>query len=104
MDSIYSGAALTIVAAAGKDAEYGLTGISHPRDANSQLRIKVGDFLLVSHNEAPGNILADSHWNTRGWTYQEGILSLRRLVFTDRRIFFSAGECAVWNTSTGHTI
>jgi hypothetical protein len=28
-----------------------------------------------------------SRWNTRGWTYQEALLSRRRLVFTDTRVY-----------------
>jgi hypothetical protein len=30
----------------------------------------------------------DSQWNTRGWTYQEALLSRRRLVFSDTNTYF----------------
>lgn len=29
-----------------------------------------------------------SKWNTRGWTYQEGLLARRRLVFTNDEVYF----------------
>ena len=35
-----------------------------------------------------------SKWSTRGWTYQEAVLSRRRLVFTEHQVYF---ECNVMN-------
>ncbi|KAK7952312.1 uncharacterized protein PG986_008040 [Apiospora aurea] len=32
--------------------------------------------------------LKHSKWGTRGWTYQEGLLPTRRLIFTDQQAYF----------------
>lgn len=34
----------------------------------------------------------NSHWNSRGWTYQESILPKRRLIFTASQRCFQCGE------------
>jgi hypothetical protein len=58
MDAIYSNSELTIISAAGVDETYGLP------------------------------VISESHWSTRGWTFQEAILGRRRLVFTDDQVYF----------------
>jgi hypothetical protein len=35
--------------------------------------------------------IQESIWWERGWTYQEGVLSRRRLVFTDSQVYFECG-------------
>ena len=34
--------------------------------------------------------LSESHWDTRAWTFQEGLLSPRRVFFTNHQVYF---EC-----------
>lgn len=89
MNLIYNNSQLTIVAAAGDGSEYGLPGI-RPR-APSQAHGKIGKHFLVSTMEDPMSLIKKSKWITRGWTYQEGVLSRRRLVFTDQQVYF---ECS----------
>lgn len=89
MDRIYEEAAITIIAAAGEDPHHGLPGVG------KRLRepLLCADFGQTSVIFAPcpkEDILA-SKWNSRGWTYQEGLLSRRRLVFTDKQVYF---QCA----------
>ncbi|KAK4104943.1 HET-domain-containing protein [Parathielavia hyrcaniae] len=36
------------------------------------------------------NEILRSKWNSRGWTYQEGLLARRRLVFTDSQVYFQS--------------
>ena len=43
--------------------------------------------MLVSTLD-PRSDIAKSKWNTRAWTYQEALLSRRRLVFTPRQVYF----------------
>ncbi|KAK1641515.1 heterokaryon incompatibility protein-domain-containing protein [Colletotrichum phormii] len=87
MDSIYSSAQVVIVAAAGKDAASGLTGISSPR-VTGQLQIakevveNVNVLLAVQYDKSYGK------WDTRGWTLQEKMLSKRMLVFGESYVSF----------------
>lgn len=86
MDVIYQHAFLTIIAAAGDSPRHGLPGIRDtPR--NALPRCAVGARTLVSVPFAKREIL-QSTWNSRGWTYQEGLLSRRRLVFTDTQVYY----------------
>lgn len=98
MGTIYAHSAITIVAAAGEDAEYGLPGVD-ARVRNPQLRIDLGSVygnLRLSRSlmvyDLPWDDIRSSFWNTRGWTYQEALLSKRRLVFTDNQVFFQCQD------------
>ncbi|KAF2443156.1 HET-domain-containing protein [Karstenula rhodostoma CBS 690.94] len=88
MDIIYQQAAVTIIAAAGTNAHYGLPGVdqSYRKPTSSVL---IGDERVCA---IPKPELHPSHcrWISRAWTYQEGLLSTRRLVFTDDQLHF---EC-----------
>jgi hypothetical protein len=87
MDSIYTGAYLTIIAAAGNCASNGLPGVrSTPR--LPQPRVLVGNGLFMSSLPNPARTIASSKWMSRAWTYQEGLLSKRRLVFTEHQVYF----------------
>jgi hypothetical protein len=88
MDLIYNNSELTIIAAAGDDSNYGLPGI-RPRCV-SQPHGRVQKHYLISSMEDPTLSIKESKWITRGWTYQEGLLSRRRLIFTDQQVYF---EC-----------
>jgi hypothetical protein len=89
MDQIYAGAHLTIVAAAGQNAYHGLPGVSaqSPR-SECQLSVNIANLDIVSKLEGPHGAINFSRWNTRGWTYQERLLSNRVLTFTDSQVFF----------------
>lgn len=105
MDSIYKNAAFTIIAAAGVDASYGLPGVTSRR--GTRLRVPktyctIGDFLIRRSEDYPrvlggpqSKLLRNSKWNTRGWTYQEGLLSRRCLVFTDEQVSFACRVISV---------
>lgn len=89
MDVVYTYAALTIVAASGNGPEAGLPGINGtPRVQQLQCRVR-GRTLVSTLPTAP-YLLQTSKWHTRGWTFQEGLLSKRRLIFTNRQVLF---EC-----------
>ena len=92
MDLIYMNAELTIIAAAGGDSDYGLPGVGHqkrqPRDLTTCARI--GKQFLITTASNPTKSFFRTKWNTRGWTFQEALLSRRRLVFTEEQMYF---EC-----------
>jgi hypothetical protein len=86
MDVIYQNAVVTIIAAAGQDPHHGLPGVgTTPR--NTQPCVNIGSRTLVSVKYVTPEVL-NSKWNSRGWTYQEGILARRRLLFTDTQVYF----------------
>jgi hypothetical protein len=89
MDLIYRNAQFTIIAASGKDASFGISGVSEtPRLACPE--IIVGNRKLTYALPNPTHLLSKSKWASRGWTYQEALLSRRRLIFTDQGVYF---EC-----------
>lgn len=105
MDAIYQRAALTIVAASGAHSDHGLPG-------SRRIHRRLGTYSLVesSGRGNDGELGADEEenevreayvyieeahaelseliWSTRGWTYQEGLLSQHRLVFTELQAVF----------------
>lgn len=86
MNLVYKHAVLTIVAATGEDATIGLSGV-RPRMKNVQHSIKLGNVQLVATMD-PIKDISESPWNSRGWTFQEGLLSNRRLIFGPRQVYF----------------
>lgn len=97
MDGIYENASLTIVALSGCDSDAGLAGI-RPRapgldnagrphlfhEAQNACSIGIGRISLEEQ-------IRSSYWTTRAWTYQEQLLSPRKLYFGSDEIFY---ECA----------
>ena len=83
MASIYANAYFTIVAADGKDGNYGLRGIggnAKPRNVSCGIiRFHNGQEVIASRTR--GADLGYTVWGSRGWTYQEGLFSRRVLVF-----------------------
>jgi hypothetical protein len=101
MDRIYSGASLVIIDAAGDDPSYGLPGVS-TRGRRPQHIIKAGSCTLVEIFLDPKPSLMDSKWRSRAWTFQEGYLARRRLLFTKQQVVYicNNGFCVESSTST----
>lgn len=110
MDAIYQSACFTIVAAAGIDADAGLPGLftrQRREELATSLPTRSGRILLTQSRPSLYSILQDSKWNTRGWTYQEQLLSSNRLIFTDREVFYTcphhhSDEIPIRNKDTPH--
>ena len=95
MDFIYQNAYFTIVAAAGHDADRGLPGIScRLRPPSAVANINGQHYTSVP--PIARSVIPYSTWNSRGWTYQECVMSLRVLVFTNDEAYF---ECLSMNCS-----
>ncbi|KAG2135981.1 heterokaryon incompatibility protein-domain-containing protein [Suillus clintonianus] len=90
MDLIYGGSYFTICAAGGASARDPLPGY-RPRTRTPQQHIEVVQGLHLSVPlPVPIEALTLSAWSTRGWTYQELMLSCRRIYFTGQQVYF---EC-----------
>ena len=87
MAIIYGQADLTIVAAEGDSAEFGLFGVSHRRHAPDAIRINdslgLGGEVPSLHSHLQETVYAD-----RGWTYQQYVVSPRLLIFTKFGLYF----------------
>lgn len=92
MDLIYMNAELTIIAAAGSNPNYGLPGVGHQKRKSRYLTTctRIGKHFLITTADTPTRSMCDTKWNARGWTFQEALLSRRRLVFTEEQMYF---EC-----------
>ncbi|TFB05514.1 hypothetical protein CCMA1212_002423 [Trichoderma ghanense] len=97
MDSIYTRANLTIVAAAGSHANAGIPGLQPGTRSRKQHQFRVSDALaLVALHPDTHRSAAATTWNTRGWTYQELLLSKRCVYsFPDGSVSFQCSR-AVW--------
>ncbi|EON68797.1 hypothetical protein W97_08055 [Coniosporium apollinis CBS 100218] len=93
MDNIYNMAYVTIVAAIQGPDVVGLPGVrDRPRQSLSyncsrrfdlERRCTFADFISTVEASA---------WNTRGWTFQERLLSRRCLCITDYQVYFVCGQ------------
>ncbi|KAK2594781.1 hypothetical protein QQS21_007528 [Conoideocrella luteorostrata] len=91
MDEIFEGAIVTIIASHGDNARHGLSGVgSTTRPEQPKYSFTDGNVTLVSSLRDPRKNIIDSTWYTRGWTYQEGLLARRRLIFTEQQMYW---EC-----------
>jgi len=86
-DKIYSSARLTLVAAAGEDSSYGLPGIG-TKGRLPMESLTIDNITITSMPPHLFTQISRSTWAKRGWTYQEGYLSPRRLVFTEYEVAY----------------
>lgn len=87
MNQVYQGAHLTFVAAAGQNAYHGLPGVSTPQKER-QLRVYIKGITISNMLESAHGAISFTRWNTRGWTYQERLLSKRLVIFTASQVFY----------------
>ncbi|USP73653.1 hypothetical protein yc1106_00927 [Curvularia clavata] len=86
MNRVYEGAEITIIAACGDDPHHGLPGVrGTPRKPQLSLTLPDTTFLGV---DPIFDEIGITKWAERGWTYQEMLLSRRRLVFTNTQMYF----------------
>lgn len=96
MHLIYMRATYTLIAAAGQDSAAGLPGsLPGSRTAESHISrrrpvvsLPGSDHVLTVGLPSLKQCLDTSKWKTRGWTYQEGFLATRCLIFTHDEVFF----------------
>jgi hypothetical protein len=92
MDAVYAQATLTIVAAQGTNASSGLLGVRpESRKVPQVFEYSPEVKFLVAATPLP-DLFLKCPWSTRGWTYQEGLLSARLLVFTNDAAHFACNS------------
>ncbi|KAF8132043.1 heterokaryon incompatibility protein-domain-containing protein [Boletus edulis] len=90
MSAIYSGAWATIICLSGQSARSGLPRVGTLQDVIPQLSCEIWGKRLLSVMPTLHDQIHWSPWASRAWTYQEGLLSPRRLFFTNHQVYF---EC-----------
>jgi hypothetical protein len=96
MDIIYSAAYLTVVSGTGHDSWAGLPGVRPASRNITQHTESVQGLKLVSTQMPFVPAMNQSGWNGRAWTFQEGILSKRLLIFTKYQAFFHCNTKLWW--------
>ncbi|CAG8972454.1 hypothetical protein HYALB_00001143 [Hymenoscyphus albidus] len=86
MDLIYGTAELTLVAAAGFDSSFGLSGVSSRLRPERRLATVPGKGIASAIHQVK------DFWASRGWTFQESFLSRRLLIFTEDQLYFECGS------------
>lgn len=95
MERIYGCSALAVFAAGGTSPDAPLPGFRPDTRTVAQHIKTIQSLRLAVPLPTPRESLAHTHWDTRGWTYQELMLSRRRLFFTPDQIYFECA-CDVW--------
>ncbi|KAK9773157.1 putative Heterokaryon incompatibility protein-domain-containing protein [Seiridium cardinale] len=105
MSGIYANAALTIIAAAGPNADYGIPGIrgvSRSREAGQKVYDLGGGSQIIktpwpSNNPWESSKQFDAAfnlWDSRGWTYQEEAFSRKKLLFYGNSVLWVCAEAS----------
>ncbi|KAK1246746.1 hypothetical protein MKX08_000548 [Trichoderma sp. CBMAI-0020] len=102
MDSVYENAEITIIAAAGVDETHGLPGVGS-KARSSQPIARIGGLTVLSTMRDSQQSIRSSKWFTRGWTFQEALLTRRRLVFTEEQVYFECGAMNCCESFSGST-
>lgn len=100
MGNIYSQALFTMVAASGTNANVGLPGVrAFSRKSTQRTECAQG---MILANELPQleDVIKQSYWNTRGWTFQEKQLSKKQLIFCSTHVLYECNR-AVFKEDSG---
>lgn len=82
MAGIFANVTLTLVAAEGPDASYGLRGLRGVSEARAlDLRVHALGRAVITELPIHINRFSLAPWSQRGWTCQEDLFSRRQLIF-----------------------
>ncbi|KAL8685695.1 MAG: hypothetical protein Q9218_007596 [Villophora microphyllina] len=104
MDKIFGKAVLTIVAAYGNSADAGLPGVGIGSRKGNRGKLEMEDIRIVKKSKANmfathlaigfrEKYLGFATYSFRAWTFQEGLLSTRALVFTKDQVYWECDRC-----------
>ncbi|KAF2996715.1 hypothetical protein E8E13_005741 [Curvularia kusanoi] len=97
MNLVYRNSTLTVIAAAGDGPHAGLPGINDtPRSTQLKSAHIGADTIVYMANCIFSPTIKRSKWNSRAWTFQEGLLAKRRMVFTETQVYFQCQEAHCW--------
>lgn len=85
MGHIYRSAVITLVLLERLTSGSGLPGVTQPR--KPQPSVQVGPVTILPDMVKARHVIDDSTWASRGWTYQEGFLAQRLLVFGNHMLY-----------------
>jgi hypothetical protein len=89
MNLIYKGATMTLVAVEADNAFSGLPGVRPYPQPRERIVERVGLIRLTTVSPPIDELLANSKWVRRAWTYGEEQFSRRLLYFTKQQVYFS---------------
>ena len=93
MDAISSRASLTICVLQGQSMFSGIPGVSHTHQGRYQILAETESMRYTASKLTNlGDVIYTCDWSQRGWTFQEGVLSGRRLCFDTSGIFLHCKE------------
>lgn len=97
MAEVYGSAAFTIIIATGSSMHDSVPGISVDRPGRLHTNMLGMSFLEIetwnsSVKSSPEKLIENSTWYKRGWTYQERVLSTKKLYFSDNDVFFQCSS------------
>jgi hypothetical protein len=97
MAAIYSSALFTTVATNGDGTSgiSGLTKISEPRQVDQEI-LEFGDENLVIIEPQYFGLIPELEYRRRGWTYQEYLMSGRKLIFRNGQAHWKC-QCSEWH-------
>ncbi|KAB5569962.1 heterokaryon incompatibility protein-domain-containing protein [Coniochaeta sp. 2T2.1] len=98
MGAIYAASTFTIIGAAGNGPDDGLAGLSLRRIPQPAITLSGRQIVGIT---TPAKAILESVWDTRGWTFQEAMLSTRRLVFTEHQIYFQCHKAQYVESLSG---
>jgi hypothetical protein len=94
MHIVFGLAKLVLIAATGDDANAGLPGVTnHKRELHQVFAQMAPDLRLIAALPELQDVLPLTVWSGRGWTFQEGLLARRKLIFTRNAVYFSCDVC-----------
>ncbi|KAH7055744.1 heterokaryon incompatibility protein-domain-containing protein [Macrophomina phaseolina] len=94
MASIYANASMTIVAAQGEDANFGLRGVkgvSQPRKLPDEIHTLRDGTQVMSYGDGWFSRLMPTKYSYRAWTFQEYLFSRRKIIFKDDSVYWECG-------------
>ncbi|RDW56361.1 hypothetical protein BP5796_13236 [Coleophoma crateriformis] len=106
MGAIYANALVTLIAA-DEDAQTGILGlkdVSASREM-SQRVFTFGQDKLIVRNTGKFDLGSGTEYYKRGWTYQEYMMSKRKILFNQKEVHWEC-SCCVWHEELqfGHEV